>query len=58
MKKTLVDFWRLVWQERSQVVVMVTNFKEESKSKCEQYWPQSPMDTTKLDFSLLQRWMI
>ena len=41
MKKTLVDFWRLVWQERPQVIVMVTNLKEGSKNKCEQYWPKS-----------------
>ena len=38
-KKTLVDFWRLVWQERPQCIVMVTNVVEEGKTKCEQYWP-------------------
>ena len=31
MKKTLVDFWHLVWQERSQVIVMVTNLKENQR---------------------------
>ena len=38
-KQTLVDFWRLVWQERPQCIVMVTNVVEEGKTKCEQYWP-------------------
>ena len=37
----LVDFWRLVWQERPPIIVMVTNLKEGSKKKCEQYWPDS-----------------
>ena len=41
MNKTVVDFWRLVWQEKLVIVVMVTNLKEGSKSKCEQYWPDS-----------------
>ena len=38
--KTVVDFWRLVWQLRPPTIVMVTNLKEGSKSKCEQYWPE------------------
>ena len=37
----LVDFWRLVWQERPHTIVMVTNLKEGNKKKCEQYWPDS-----------------
>ena len=41
LNKTLVDFWRLVWQEKPSVIVMVTNVKEENKIKCQQYWPDS-----------------
>ena len=39
ISKTMVDFWRLVWQVRPPTIVMVTNLKEGSKVKCEQYWP-------------------
>ena len=39
MKKTVVDFWRLIWQERPQCIVMVANVVEGGKIKCEQYWP-------------------
>ena len=39
--RTLVDFWRLVWQERPLTIVMVTNIKEGNKVKCQQYWPDS-----------------
>ena len=44
-KKTIVDFWRLIWQERPQCVVMVTNVVEGGKTKCEQYWPSSGTQT-------------
>ena len=37
----LVDFWRLIWQERPHTIVMVTNLSEGNKNKCEQYWPDS-----------------
>lgn len=37
--ETIVDFWRLVWQEKPPTIVMVTNLKEGSKRKCDQYWP-------------------
>ena len=36
---TVVDFWRLVWQERVPTVVMITNLVEGTKIKCHQYWP-------------------
>ena len=39
--KTLVDFCRLIWQEKPPTIVMVTNIKESEKIKCRQYWPDS-----------------
>ena len=41
LPKTLVDFWRLVWQEKPPTIVMVTNLKEGTKIKCQQYWPET-----------------
>ncbi|CAI8028519.1 Receptor-type tyrosine-protein phosphatase alpha [Geodia barretti] len=41
LPKTVVDFWRLVWQEKPPTIVMVTNLKEGTKIKCQQYWPAS-----------------
>ena len=38
---TVVDFWRMVWQERSPTIVMITNLTEGSKTKCHQYWPDT-----------------
>eukprot|EP00020_Sapocribrum_chincoteaguense_P012900 CAMPEP_0170733758 /NCGR_PEP_ID=MMETSP0437-20130122/2238_1 /TAXON_ID=0 /ORGANISM="Sexangularia sp." /LENGTH=707 /DNA_ID=CAMNT_0011072047 /DNA_START=104 /DNA_END=2225 /DNA_ORIENTATION=- len=36
---TLVDFWRLVWQQRVKVIVMLTRCQERGVNKCAQYWP-------------------
>ena len=41
LPKTVVDFWRLVWQEKPPTIVMVTNLKEGTRIKCQQYWPES-----------------
>ena len=41
LSKTVVDFWRMVWQEHVHTVVMVTNIKENNKVKCHQYWPNT-----------------
>ncbi|XP_041860343.1 tyrosine-protein phosphatase non-receptor type 7-like [Melanotaenia boesemani] len=44
MVHTVGDFWDMVWQERSSIIVMVTRLKENNE-KCEPYWPQ-PMERT------------
>ncbi|XP_038066632.1 receptor-type tyrosine-protein phosphatase epsilon-like [Patiria miniata] len=39
MKATVVDFWRMVWQERVEKIVMLANLVEHGRVKCEKYWP-------------------
>ncbi|XP_032749454.1 tyrosine-protein phosphatase non-receptor type 5 [Rattus rattus] len=36
---TVADFWRMVWQERTPIIVMITNI-EEMNEKCTEYWPE------------------
>ncbi|TKR75680.1 hypothetical protein L596_016935 [Steinernema carpocapsae] len=39
MEKTVEDFWRLVWQEKCKIIMMLCGVMETGKKKCEQYWP-------------------
>ncbi|XP_017473137.1 PREDICTED: tyrosine-protein phosphatase corkscrew isoform X2 [Rhagoletis zephyria] len=36
---TIVDFWNMIWQENTRVIVMTTKEIERNRSKCAKYWP-------------------
>jgi len=45
---TIPDFWRMVWDNKSQVIVMLTKIIENDDfyiEKCTQYWPKVVGDT-------------
>jgi len=39
LKETAGDFWRMVFEQKSNVVVMLTRLTEDQKIKCYRYWP-------------------
>uniref|UniRef100_A0A182SL86 protein-tyrosine-phosphatase n=1 Tax=Anopheles maculatus TaxID=74869 RepID=A0A182SL86_9DIPT len=44
LPSTVNDFWRMVQQESSHLVVMLTTVKESGSTKCHQYWPSADDD--------------
>ncbi|XP_031720947.1 receptor-type tyrosine-protein phosphatase F isoform X24 [Anarrhichthys ocellatus] len=45
LPETLSDFWRMVWEQRSNTIVMMTRLEEKSRVKCDQYWPVRGTET-------------
>ncbi|XP_011499069.1 PREDICTED: tyrosine-protein phosphatase non-receptor type 9 isoform X2 [Ceratosolen solmsi marchali] len=38
LSKTCGDFWRMIWEQQTLVVVMTTRVVERERTKCAQYW--------------------
>uniref|UniRef100_A0A8C9RD60 protein-tyrosine-phosphatase n=1 Tax=Scleropages formosus TaxID=113540 RepID=A0A8C9RD60_SCLFO len=63
MQETVYDFWRMVWQENSAIIVMVTNLVEVGRVKCCKYWPDDTeiyrdMKVTLIETQLLSEYVI
>ncbi|XP_074732836.1 receptor-type tyrosine-protein phosphatase C isoform X7 [Strix uralensis] len=37
--ETTDDFWRMIWEQKATIIVMVTRCEEGKRNKCAQYWP-------------------
>ncbi|CAB1327990.1 unnamed protein product, partial [Coregonus sp. 'balchen'] len=49
---TCSDFWRMTWEQGSNMVVMLTTQVERGRVKCHQYWPNPGAIATHGDFQV------
>ncbi|XP_061921295.1 receptor-type tyrosine-protein phosphatase delta-like isoform X29 [Entelurus aequoreus] len=45
LPETFGEFWRMIWEQRSAIIVMMTKLEERSRVKCDQYWPTRGTET-------------
>lgn len=48
LPNTIIDYWNMIWQENTRVIVMTTKEVERGKTKCAKYWPD-PGQTKRWD---------
>ena len=44
-KETISDFWLMVWQQRSPIIIMLTKLTEKKRTKADKYWPEKESET-------------
>lgn len=41
LEHTIIDFWRMIWEQNSRVILMTTDLTENGIEKCAEYLPSS-----------------
>ncbi|XP_056891574.1 protein tyrosine phosphatase receptor type Db isoform X26 [Takifugu flavidus] len=45
LPETFGDFWRMIWEQHTANIIMMTKLEEKSRVKCDQYWPTRGSET-------------
>ncbi|XP_053554063.1 tyrosine-protein phosphatase non-receptor type 4 [Bombina bombina] len=52
LPNTCPDFWQMIWEQGSSLVVMLTTQVERGRVKCHQYWPESTSSSSFGNFQI------
>ena len=47
LQNTVGDLWRMMWEFKSKVMVMLCSFTEDGHEACHPFWPNNEGDTAK-----------
>lgn len=48
LESTILNFWKMIWQEKVSLIVMLCPLKEGDKVKCTQYWPTGQLENNEM----------
>ncbi|KPI97071.1 Receptor-type tyrosine-protein phosphatase beta [Papilio xuthus] len=54
LSNTVADFWRMIWEQNSRLIVMLTEYMENGVEKCYEYLPPSEVSDNKRCFGDFQ----
>ena len=55
LEETYDSFWRMVWDQKVHVIVMITNLIERGRRKCDMYWPKEGTNSYgQIDVSMIK----
>lgn len=54
LENTVADFWRMIWEQKSRVIIMATDLNENGLERCVEYLPPSVVLDNVLTFDKLQ----
>ncbi|CAH4020886.1 serine-rich adhesin for platelets [Pieris brassicae] len=54
LSNTVVDFWRMIWEQNSRLIVMLTEYMENGVEKCFEYLPPSEISDNRRTFGEYQ----
>lgn len=47
---TCADFWQMIWEQQTHIILMLTNEMENGKEKCHRYFPDDEVNSTYVQF--------
>ena len=54
LENTVTDFWRMIWEQNSRVIIMATDLTENGVEKCSEYLPPSVVLDNHVVFGIFQ----
>jgi tyrosine-protein phosphatase non-receptor type 14/21 len=58
LEHTCADFWQMVWEQRIQIIIMLTIEWEGGRSKCHRYFPPDEAEEGKPDYIQFEQYRI